>query len=77
MCNLHIKETEISQKRSKGIKNILYYLSISTYLSISINSLYIAHCYFEGVELTPKRGSKKKVQNKPILGVKFDPSFGD
>ena len=21
MCNLHIKETEISQKRSKGIKN--------------------------------------------------------
>ena len=21
MCNLHIKETEISQKRTKGIKN--------------------------------------------------------
>ena len=21
MCNMHIKETEISQKRSKGIKN--------------------------------------------------------
>ena len=32
MCNLHIKETEISQKRSKGIKNwkITYSVILST-----------------------------------------------
>ena len=33
MCNLHIKETEISQKRSKGNKklkdNLLYYFKCS------------------------------------------------
>ena len=31
------------------------------------------HCYFQGVDLTPKRDLKKKVQNHSIFGVKFTP----
>ena len=45
MCNLHIKETEISQKRSKGIKNgkitysvILNVLSNKTNLILGFTS---------------------------------------
>ena len=45
MCNLHIKETEISQKRSKGIKNwkitysvILSVLSSKTNLILGFSS---------------------------------------
>ena len=45
MCNLHIKETEISQKRSKGIKNwkitysvILNFLSSKTNLILGFSS---------------------------------------
>ena len=39
MCNLHIKETEISQKRSKGIKNwkITYSVILSVILSVLSN----------------------------------------
>ena len=38
MCNLHIKETEISQKRSKGIKNWkITYSVILSVLSDKIN----------------------------------------
>ena len=29
------------------------------------------HCYFQGVDLTPKKEFKKKVQNDSIFGVKF------
>ena len=35
MCNLHIKETEISQKRSKGIKN--WKITYSVILSVLLN----------------------------------------
>ena len=35
MCNLHIKETEISQKRSKGIKN--WKITYSVILSVLSN----------------------------------------
>ena len=49
MCNLHIKETEISQKRSKGIKNwkktysvILSVLSNKTNLILGFSSLLIS-----------------------------------
>ena len=35
MCNLHIKETEISQKRSKGIKN--WTITYSVILSVLSN----------------------------------------
>ena len=50
MCNLHIKETEISQKRSKGIKNrkitysiILSDLSNKTNLILGFSSPLIDH----------------------------------
>ena len=31
------------------------------------------HCYFQGVDLAPKKEYKKKVQNDSIFGVKFTP----
>ena len=37
MCNLHIKETEISQKRSKGIKN--WNMTYSVILSVLSNKI--------------------------------------
>ena len=53
MCNSHIKETEISQKRSKGIKNwkitysvILSVLSNKTNLILGYSSpLYHSNCF--------------------------------
>ena len=30
-------------------------------------------CYFQGVDLTPKKELKEKVQNHLIFGVKFTP----
>ena len=53
MCNLHIKETEISQKRSKGIKNwkitysvILSVLSNKTNLILGFSSLLSIQKFF-------------------------------
>ena len=31
----------------------------------------LSHCYFQGVDLTPKKELKKKVQSDSIFGVKF------
>ena len=37
---------------------------------------HIPHCYFRGVILTPKKGSKKKVQNSTLFGVTLNTTFG-
>ena len=38
-----------------------------------IETVTAVHCYFQGVDLTPKKELKKKVQNDSIFGVKFTP----
>ena len=66
MCNLHIKETEISQKRSKGIKNwkitysvILSVLSNKTNLILGFSSLLNAKIYITFWKPLPFKHLKK------------------
>ena len=47
--------------------------SLANRKAVWSGKIYTAHCYFQGVDLTPKREFKKKVQNHSIFGVKFTP----
>ena len=68
MCNLHIKENEISQKRSKGIKN--WKITYSVILSVLSNKTNLILGFSSLLNNEPEAFNFRLIYTLPVLQLK-------
>ena len=67
MCNLHIKETEISQKRSKGIKN--WKITYSVIVSVLSNKTNLILGFSSPLNNEPEAFNFRLIYTLPFLNL--------